>query len=286
MQQNKKPKITIYMFSGKIGAGKDEACTRLNIQKQFQQFAFANELKERAMKDYGLTRKQVFVDKKEPIPHLPFHLTGPYENFCFATIGSFLTNLKTVTYTTQQLNLDPKPIKEISIFADKIPDIKLDNVSAKFDQERIAVEIYKDKDTNRLYVENGFGFYQGLHWTPRAILIVEGNVKRTVNINFWVDQVFDQIIKSFELNHQTKFCISDFRFPNEYFRLIERALQHQQVSNVNIDIVPIRLARNEKTSTSTDESEVALDNFQQFKIRIENENMSLTEFHQYIDQHL
>lgn len=54
-----------------------------------------------------------------------------------------------------------------------------------------------------------------LYWTPRAVLILEGSVKRSVNPNYWVDRVVDEIINS----EHDSFVISDLRYNSEVNRL-------------------------------------------------------------------
>lgn len=49
------------------------------------------------------------------------------------------------------------------------------------------------------------------YWTPRALCILEGSLKRSVNANFWVSRVVDTI----KNNPNQKYVISDLRYKSE-----------------------------------------------------------------------
>jgi len=59
-------------------------------------------------------------------------------------------------------------------------------------------------------------------WTPRALAILEGSVKRSVNSNYWVSRVVKQITA----NPNSRYVISDLRYRSEIAQL-KKALGDQ-----------------------------------------------------------
>jgi hypothetical protein len=89
-----------------------------------------------------------------------------------------------------------------------------------------------------------------LYWTPRAIAIVEGNLKRCVNPNHWVDRVCDHFQPG------TSYVVSDWRFRHELHAIqlncALKKLPHR--------IVTVRINRFAQC-VSTDVSEHDLDQY-------------------------
>ncbi len=48
-------------------------------------------------------------------------------------------------------------------------------------------------------------------WTPRALCILEGSTKRSVNSNFWVKSTIEEVVN----NPDTNYVISDMRYRSE-----------------------------------------------------------------------
>lgn len=94
-----------------------------------------------------------------------------------------------------------------------------------------------------------------LYWTPRALCILEGSVKRSVDNGYWVEKVIRDIKES-GIN---KAVISDLRYRSEVAQLREA---------FGTDLVTIRVNRFE-TSPSNDASERDLDD-QKFDYVISN----------------
>lgn len=98
------------------------------------------------------------------------------------------------------------------------------------------------------------------YWTPRAICILEGSVKRSVNPNFWVDYVAQKMIPG------QHYVISDVRYKNELHRLQEKF--PGKVTSVRIERFD--------TIASTDPSERDLDD-EQFDYVIDNRGKTIQE---------
>jgi hypothetical protein len=84
------------------------------------------------------------------------------------------------------------------------------------------------------------------YWTPRALCILEGSVKRSVYANFWVKKVVDYI-----LNDSHKYVITDMRYCNE-----------ADVLKLFIpSTLTLRVERADHYITTQDSSERDLDNY-------------------------
>jgi hypothetical protein len=95
------------------------------------------------------------------------------------------------------------------------------------------------------------------YWTPRALCILEGSIKRAVNSNHWVNKVIDNIMNT----SGTTFVITDLRYRSE----IE--LLRKQFGK---DLVTVRINRFETVNTE-DPSERDLDKAE-FDVVINNRN--------------
>jgi hypothetical protein len=97
------------------------------------------------------------------------------------------------------------------------------------------------------------------YWTPRALCILEGSVKRSVTSNYWTRRVIDNI-KTYETNiTDSNFVISDLRYKSEVAQLRE-AFEDK--------LLTVRINRFE-TSPSNDPSERDLDDHK-FDLIIDN----------------
>jgi hypothetical protein len=97
------------------------------------------------------------------------------------------------------------------------------------------------------------------YWTPRALCILEGSVKRSVTSNYWTRRVIDNI-KTYETNiADSNFVISDLRYKSEVAQLRE-AFEDK--------LLTVRINRFE-TSPSNDPSERDLDDHK-FDLIIDN----------------
>lgn len=106
-----------------------------------------------------------------------------------------------------------------------------------------------------------------IYWTPRALLILEGNLARTVDPDHWVNSVF------FNMDKNETNIISDFRFKREYSRFVE-LLGSDQVVTVRIDRF--------SAPPSNHPSETELDDFN-FDYTVENDG-NLQELYDKLDK--
>ena len=109
------------------------------------------------------------------------------------------------------------------------------------------------------------------YWTPRALCILEGSLKRAVNANFWVKKVIETI----KNNPDGKFVISDLRYTSEADTL--RMLLPKE------ELLIARIQRYSEIETQ-DPSERDLDNYK-FDATIHNSG-SLDAYQQTIDMYM
>lgn len=95
------------------------------------------------------------------------------------------------------------------------------------------------------------------YWTPRALCILEGSIKRSVHSNYWVRSVAEEIVRAPTGN----FVISDMRYTSEADTL--KILIPQ--------IITVRINRYQSISTS-DPSERDLDMYK-FDYTIDNQGV-------------
>lgn len=109
------------------------------------------------------------------------------------------------------------------------------------------------------------------YWTPRALCILEGSVKRSVDPNYWVNAAIRKM-----KDQSQNYVISDARFKNEISSLEEA---------FPLSTVSIRIDRFD-ANTSQDPSETNLDSFQ-FKYRLNNklsENKTLIDLYSQLEK--
>jgi hypothetical protein len=87
-----------------------------------------------------------------------------------------------------------------------------------------------------------------LYWTPRALCILEGSVKRSVNSGYWVDRALSYIKKGDDV------VISDMRFINEAAKVKAHG------ESIETEVVTVRIERFDDCP-SQDPSERDLDNY-------------------------
>jgi hypothetical protein len=98
----------------------------------------------------------------------------------------------------------------------------------------------------------------GTSKTVRDMIIYHGEKQRKCNVNYWVDKVVDQIhIHANQHDKKQRIVITDWRFPNEYFRISEKLCN----LNSNIKIYTWRIDRWNKPPL-IDPTEIALDSFE------------------------
>jgi len=121
-----------------------------------------------------------------------------------------------------------------------------------------------------VFTSKGDNEYLPVFWTPRALCILTGSVKRTVDSSYWVKQAIRQI-REMDSPVSDLHVISDLRYQSEARQLREA---------FGADVVFVRINRWEK-SQSQDPSETDLNEYG-FDYYVENKG-SVDEFHQKLD---
>jgi hypothetical protein len=106
------------------------------------------------------------------------------------------------------------------------------------------------------------------YWTPRALCILEGSIKRSVAPNFWILKIIHQIIS----NPHTHYVVSDMRYRSEA-NTFEVLLPETKI---------MRVHRHGDVNTK-DPSERDLDNYEQFSHRILNTG-TVEELYRQVDR--
>jgi hypothetical protein len=106
------------------------------------------------------------------------------------------------------------------------------------------------------FKELGYVFHQ-LYWTNRALCILEGSMKRSVNPNYWVNATLYEMTKS----ASAMYVIADLRYKNEANALLDQFPPGK--------VKLIRINRFESCE-STDPSERDLDDYAKFNLVIDN----------------
>lgn len=107
-----------------------------------------------------------------------------------------------------------------------------------------------------MYDKKGGGAVQ-MYWTPRALCILEGSIKRSVNTSYWVDRAIDKM--SSYMTEGFNVVVSDLRYRSEVEQLRQAFRK---------DLTTVRINRFDSTP-STDASENDLNNAK-FDVNIEN----------------
>lgn len=125
------------------------------------------------------------------------------------------------------------------------------------------------------YLERSDNFQLNLCWTPRALCILEGSIKRSVTSQFWVEKVINSVKDEyFNKANSNSFVISDLRYKSEV----------EQLSNAfGSKLTTVRVNRF-TSSPSNDPSERDLDNYK-FDVIIDNKS-SLEDLYKVVDNKL
>lgn len=126
-----------------------------------------------------------------------------------------------------------------------------------------ALDFHIDPSGAFMGVLDYFGNTEQLYWTPRALAILEGSVKRTVDSSYWVQKAIDNI---YDQSNKDLFVIADLRYRSEVSQL--RAAFGK-------NLITVRVNRFDSTP-SNDPSENDL-NDAKFDVIIENKG-TLEEF--------
>lgn len=226
----------IFAISGWKGSGKDMVAQYLIEKHGFKRLAFADVLKDMVAEQYPVDRQALDDQARKERAILSMPVT-PKDEFSRRTAEYLLREFR----TTQG--------KVCTRFAyDGQEFYGLLNVLASKPDEfwDISNPAHQGKDVHEIAVR--------LYWTPRALAILEGSTKRSVNPNYWVQRALSQTVPG------QNYVISDARYKNEIDQLR---------LNAPGEVVSIRIDRFE-SSPSTDSSEHDLDDYV-FDYRIDNQ---------------
>lgn len=225
-----KRKGIIIMVSGYKGSGKDTLVNYLVEKYGFERFAFADRLKDDACEEYEIPRQHADDINEKE---------RPIDDLPVLSRDSFALNAQTLIYTHFRTLDGGEPTKDDRQFLLRIG-------------ENLC---WKGKK---------------LYWTPRALCVWEGSVKRSINPDHWVEYIE-------EFSDVERIAISDWRFENEYNSVV-RIME-------NYIVVPIRVDC-DTPSTAIDDSERGLDHFTGFRTRIFNLKESFEVYHKQIEKNL
>lgn len=130
--------------------------------------------------------------------------------------------------------------------------------------------ITTDKFTQLIHEQLASELKSG-YWTPRALCILEGSLKRSVNANFWVARVVETI----KQNPKKKYVISDLRYCSEADTL--------KILLPENELTLVRITRHSDVGTN-DPSERDLD---QYKFHVGFANMGTVQaYKEAIDMYM
>lgn len=239
--------MKLIAISGWKKSGKDTAGELLINEYGFKRISFAGPLKDKVAADFNMTREEQDDQnlKEQPLFDYP---VLPKDKFA--------------------LNLVKFMYREFRDAKGRIPlDLHIDASGAVMGIMSYPDAINRQEDLAQLY------------WTRRAMQILEGSGKRTVDSNYWVKQAIAKIDSSI-VYHATadmkattereakvnNFVITDLRYKSEVEPL--RAAFGK-------DLLTVRVNRFDSTE-SIDPSERDLDNYK-FDVVLENKG-TLEEF--------
>lgn len=210
----------VVAISGWAKSGKDTSADYL-ISNGYKRVAFADILKEMVAEQYSIPLQYCHNQdlKEKPLEQYP---VMPKDAFSLAIAKLLFNEFRTI-------------------------------------DGRKAAEPYIDPSgafLGSMYDKGGGGVVQ-LYWTPRALCILEGSIKRSVDSSYWVGLAIQKIDKHIQEGNNV--VISDLRYRSETDQL-------RQAFNKNLTTV--RINRFDSTP-STDASENDLNN-SKFDVTIEN----------------
>lgn len=223
----------IVALSGWAKSGKDTLANHLIDKKKAKKISFAEPLKARVSDDFNLSSDYMHnQDKKEvPLYDIPVE---PKDQFSLM-IAKYL-------------------VKEFRSWTGQIAETWFYGQTESSDEKKF-LGILKDGKKVKLF------------WTPRAMMIVEGSTKRSIDCNFWVKKAIEKAEKN------GLFVIADLRYKSELDGIANTI-------NPEDKLITIRVNRFESTQ-SQDSSERDLDDAT-FDYVIENKG-SLEEYMEKIN---
>lgn len=203
-------------LSGWKGSGKDTAANHMINEYSYTRVAFADSLKKMTAKTYNLPLNCFFDQKLKEVPLMQY------------------------------------PVEITDDFTKMVIDFLAKEFRTKDGRQADCLTISKENQTIGLIFHDGIKEPEEveLFWTPRALLILEGSVKRSVTSDFWVQQTIDDILNIHRERAIDRFVVTDMRYRSEM-----EQLEHE----FGDSFVSCRIKRHDE-SPSVDPSERDLDN--------------------------
>lgn len=218
---------TFILVSGWAKSGKDTLASYLAQEKKAKRISFADPLKEEVSKDFGLPIEWLYDQSKKEIP---LHSLPVEPKDLFA------------------IKIAEHLYKEFRTWTGQIPESYVFHVDNEFNESKFLG-----------LVDNKF---LKLFWTPRALMIAEGSIKRSVDPDFWAKKAIEKA------ENEKIIVVPDWRYESE-LQAVRKTLSKED------KLITIRVNRFEST-TSQDPSERGLDKYK-FDYVIENKG-TLQEF--------
>lgn len=161
-------------------------------------------------------------------------------NFIRIAFADVLKDMVSEQYGIDRDSLDDPLKKESPILT--MPVESKDNFSEMI--QKFMIREFRDKNGD---IAKGLELMPELYWTPRALAILEGSVKRSAQSSYWVQRALSRA------KYGGRYVITDMRYRSE----LQQIKQHAQKTDQKV--LSIRVERYD-SSPSTDPSERDLDN--------------------------
>jgi hypothetical protein len=175
--------MIVLALAGYKGSGKDTAAEFLTREWNYRRLAFADKLKENVAYAYNINRSSLDDPKLKDSAILSMPV------------------ISTDRFTRNTLVFMAKEFAAAS--------------GEKFDHA-----VFSATTNQLLGVRSKDGKTTPLYWSPRSLAILEGSTKRSVNPNYWVDYIINEI-KDPEVDTNENIVITDLRYRSEAARLKE-----------------------------------------------------------------
>lgn len=190
-----------------------------------------------------------------------------YKRYAFADV---LKEIVADTYNVSVDRMHNQELKERPILS--LPVITTDRwsyaIHSMLKDEFAAVEFSEDSDDDDGKVIRRVQYF----WTPRALCILEGSIKRSVSPFHWTSTVIREMNSTIDKGVQMKYVITDMRYRSELGQLREA---------YGDNLLTVRINRFDQCF-STDASERDLDDGQ-FDVVVYNRT-TLEDFHNKIKE--
>lgn len=172
--------------SGWKGSGKDTVANYLVAEHGYKRMAFADVLKEMVAEQYNINVEMTHIPelKESPLLHLP--------------------------------------VESRDMFSKLIHEFMAMEFRTKEGETPTVVSTSNGVTMGRIDRDGGDEVeFKPVYWTPRALCILEGSIKRAVSSSYWVQRVINQIETMSKKDNDLRIVISDMRYRSEVDQLRE-----------------------------------------------------------------